>query len=108
MHKKFKINRTKIKGGCQSRRKVVNHDSKSDLPLLKIIICQIPVALGTKLASTCFKKLAYLFRLRTLIKGLICYTARKRNINRQVYEKLSKWKKETYSFISSGVQGTNI
>ena len=28
------INRTKIKGGCQLGRKVVTHDSKSDLPLL--------------------------------------------------------------------------
>ena len=34
MHKKFEINRTKIKGGCQSGRKVVPHDSKSDLPLV--------------------------------------------------------------------------
>ena len=33
MHKKFEINRTKIKGGCQSRRKVLAHNSKSDLPL---------------------------------------------------------------------------
>ena len=33
MHKKFEINRTKIKVGCQSGRKVVPHDSKSDLPL---------------------------------------------------------------------------
>ena len=33
MHKKFEINQTKIKGGCQSGRKVVLHDSKSDLPL---------------------------------------------------------------------------
>ena len=32
-HKKFDINRTKIKGGCQSGRKVVTHNSKSDLPL---------------------------------------------------------------------------
>ena len=32
MHKKFEINRTKIKGGCQSGRKVVTHKSKSDLP----------------------------------------------------------------------------
>ena len=32
MHKKFEINRTKIKGGCQSGRKVVTHNSKSDLP----------------------------------------------------------------------------
>ena len=34
MHKKFDINGTKIKGGCQSGRKVVPHDSKSDLPLV--------------------------------------------------------------------------
>ena len=33
MHKKFEINQTKIKGSCQSGRKVVTHDSKSDLPL---------------------------------------------------------------------------
>ena len=30
MHKKFETNRTKIKGGCQSGRNVVTHDSKSD------------------------------------------------------------------------------
>ena len=28
------LNQTKIKGGCQSGRKVVTHDSKSDLPLV--------------------------------------------------------------------------
>ena len=33
MHKKFEINRTNIKGGCQLGRKVVTHNSKSDLPL---------------------------------------------------------------------------
>ena len=33
MHKKFEITWTKIKGGCQSGRKVVTHDSKSDFPL---------------------------------------------------------------------------
>ena len=34
MHKKFEINWTNIKGGCQSGRKVaVTHNSKSDLPL---------------------------------------------------------------------------
>ena len=33
MHKKFEINQTKIRGGCQSVRKVVTHNSKSDLPL---------------------------------------------------------------------------
>ena len=31
MYKKFEINRTKIKGGCRSGRKVT-HNSKSDLP----------------------------------------------------------------------------
>ena len=30
----FEINRTKIKGSCQSGRKVVTHNSKSDLPLV--------------------------------------------------------------------------
>ena len=34
MHNKFEINRTKIKGGCQSGRRVVIHNSKSDLPLV--------------------------------------------------------------------------
>ena len=34
MHKKFEINQTKIKGGCQSGRKVVPHNSKSDWPLV--------------------------------------------------------------------------
>ena len=33
MHKKFEIYQKKIKGGCQSWRKVVTHNSKSDLPL---------------------------------------------------------------------------
>ena len=33
MRRKFEINPSKIKGGCQSGTKVVTHDSKSDLPL---------------------------------------------------------------------------
>ena len=39
MHKKFEINQTKIKGGCQSGSKVVSHNSKSDLPLSKVDMC---------------------------------------------------------------------
>ena len=35
MQKKFEINLTNIKGGCQSVRKVVTHNSKSDLPLAR-------------------------------------------------------------------------
>ena len=30
----FEANQTKVMGGCQSGRKVVPHDSKSDLPLV--------------------------------------------------------------------------
>ena len=41
MHKKFQVNRTKIKGGCQSGRKVVRHDSKSDLPLSRGIVAGV-------------------------------------------------------------------
>ena len=35
MQKKFEMNRTKIKGCCQSGRNVVTHNFKSDLPLEK-------------------------------------------------------------------------
>ena len=38
MHKKFEINQTRIKGGYQFGRKVVPHDSKSDLPLVYKLI----------------------------------------------------------------------
>ena len=33
MHKKFEIDRTKIKGGCHSGRIAVTNNSKNDLPL---------------------------------------------------------------------------
>ena len=39
MHKKFEINQIKIKGGCQSGREAVTHNSKSDLPLAKSSLC---------------------------------------------------------------------
>ena len=42
MHKKFEINQKKIKDGCQSGRKVVLRDSKSDLPLVDSQQC-LPV-----------------------------------------------------------------
>ena len=37
MHKKFEINRTKIKGGCLSGRKAVTHNSKSDLHVIDYV-----------------------------------------------------------------------
>ena len=45
MHKKFEINLTKIKGGCQSGRKVVLYESKSDLPLGIILLYEIKKSL---------------------------------------------------------------
>ena len=50
MSMKFEINRTKIKGGCPLGRKVVPHDSKSDLPLphnlKKILHLQLLIFFG--------------------------------------------------------------
>ena len=46
MHKKFDINLTKIKGGYQSGRKVVAHNSKSDLPLVNNYTIRIGINLG--------------------------------------------------------------
>ena len=39
MHKKFEISKTKIKGSCQLGRKMITHNSKSDLPLG----CSLPI-----------------------------------------------------------------
>ena len=52
MYKKFKINRRKIKGGCQSGRKVVTHNSKSDLFLTDLITrwCCLHTYVSTYLA----------------------------------------------------------
>ena len=46
MHKKFEINRTKIKGSCQSGRKMVTHNSKSDLPLAELVLEPTQVLAG--------------------------------------------------------------
>ena len=42
----FEVNQTKIKGGCQSRGKVVTHNSKSDLPLIHSQLDQNPLYLA--------------------------------------------------------------
>ena len=47
MDKKFEINRTKIWGSCQSGRKVVTHDSKSDLSLIEHVNKKIHVCTTT-------------------------------------------------------------
>ena len=50
MQKKYEINWTKIKGGCQSGRKVVTQDSKSDLLLVIsiFVICFRQCNCGSK------------------------------------------------------------
>ena len=58
-HKKFEINQTKVKVGCQLGRKVVTHNSKSDLPLSELNLSNIfhpilSVLIGTYLS--CDKK----------------------------------------------------
>ena len=35
MHKKFEVNKTKIKGGCQSERKTAEMKSYYKMPLVK-------------------------------------------------------------------------
>ena len=62
MNKKFKVNRTKIKGGCQSGRKVVTHNSKSDLPLLSSTLKRL-LKLGfiTEIYSDNFQNLMILW-----------------------------------------------
>ena len=40
-HVILKVNQTKIKDGCQLGRKVVPHDSKSDLPLAAYVQGQV-------------------------------------------------------------------
>ena len=53
MHKKFDINWTEIKGSCQSGRKMVTQDSKSDLPLISHFtmrhpVCYVPAGCSVK------------------------------------------------------------
>ena len=40
MHEKFEVNQAKIKGGCQSGKKVATHNSKSDFPLVAMVRAQ--------------------------------------------------------------------
>ena len=54
MHKKFEIKRTQIKGGYQSGRKVVTHNSKSNLPLEFLTIFFIYETLATNVTGEWF------------------------------------------------------
>ena len=55
----FETNQTKIEGSCQSGRKVVSHDSKSDLPLLSSYAC-----------TYCISHFTVYFKSGVLIKKL--------------------------------------
>ena len=48
----FEVNQTKIKGGCQSGRKVVPHDSNSDLSLVQHKLSRKQVQSKTFLTSS--------------------------------------------------------
>ena len=62
MHKKLEINWIKIKGGCQSGRKVVTNNSKSDLPLgAGIRVTLRPLSMNTNM---CGKKVIEYFEVR--------------------------------------------
>ena len=79
MHKKFEINRTKIKGSCQSGRKVVTHDSKSDLALslqklISTIVCNIDWdVVDTHVAFTEEFVVEIHWTLVTFYTGYSCY-----------------------------------
>ena len=68
LDKKFEINWTKIKGSCQSGRKVATQDSKSDLPLAWCMmeVCNLILQSRTSLSYPPFnieKGLLYMYIL---------------------------------------------
>ena len=84
MHKKFEINRTKIKGSCQSGRKVVTHNSKSDLPLVLPLDVCIQLTIGLR---SCQDNLGYnwIFRHQTFRSTRVHQAKQKNEGRRQTY-----------------------
>ena len=87
VHNKFDINRTKIKDGCQLGRKVVTHNSKSDLPLVcsifykdsvNILHTSIRVATFSFKPCKSFEKRVALKKARSWNVGTIFYQVRAR------------------------------
>ena len=59
MDSDFEVNQTNIKGGCESGRKVVPHDSKSDLPLVSILyLSRLATRILSKIAEMFFNLIA--------------------------------------------------
>ena len=84
MHKKFEINLTKTKGGRQPQRKVVIHNSKSDLPLKiklfsldDLLTCTLPSYFTMNDTVLYFKqniiKLMYISKYVTEVTFLISF-----------------------------------
>ena len=69
MHNKFEKNRRKIKGSCQSGRKVVIHNSKSDLPLFR------------KLNYMLLTPLLKSFEIEAFVRTLYSFFNKRENIN---------------------------
>ena len=67
MQKKFVINQKKIKGGSQSGKKVITHNSKNDLPLdttnliqislYNYVVCSLPLSLSAE--ALCFARASF-------------------------------------------------
>ena len=78
MHKKFEIDQKKIKGSCQLGRKVITHDSKSDLPLIYTFVCsQIFKGEGDlEPASIYFTHLLYLVTFLSFLAASRARTAK--------------------------------
>ena len=58
----FEMNRTKIKGDCQSGRKVVTHNSELDLPLVD---SKRKIAINSKQKKVFLKEIIYQYFLNT-------------------------------------------
>ena len=55
----YEINQTKIKGSCQLGRKVVLHDSKSDLPLVDYILRELCEMMSSEPHHDCISPLHF-------------------------------------------------
>ena len=73
MQKKFGINPTKIKGSCQSGRKVVTHSSEIDLPLVRFSIAFYKKILSVEEEAVEQKKKNLCFAFTKFFHACVCF-----------------------------------
>ena len=88
MHKKFENYRTKIKGSCQSGRKMVTHDSKSDLPQEYVQVHRVRPYDGAR--SACVARATHM-KNSQLGALLVTKKCEKHPSNRQKSKIAAKW-----------------